>query len=73
MIAGPPLFQRNNPPKAELAKIETINKSVNCANWIVFSHIVFKFGWEQTALASINPLYEARHPSPPPAESHGES
>jgi len=28
-------------------------------NRIVFSHIVFKFGWEQTGLAPINPLYEA--------------
>ena len=59
MIAGPPFFKRNNPPEAKLAKIETINKSVNGANWIVFGHIVFKFGWEQTALVPINPLYEA--------------
>ena len=59
MIAGPPFCQRNNLTKAEIAKIETINESVNCANRIVFSHIVFKFGWEQTALAPINPLYEA--------------
>jgi hypothetical protein len=35
MIAGPPFFQRDNPTKAELAKIETINESVNCADRIV--------------------------------------
>src|ERR1700730_5674719 len=59
IIAGPPFFQRNNPPEAKLAKIETINKSVNGANRIVSRHIVFKFGGEQTALVPINPLYEA--------------
>jgi hypothetical protein len=59
MIAGPTYLQRSNPTKAKLAKIETINKSVNGANQIVLGHIVFKFGWEQTALAPINPLDEA--------------
>ena len=59
MIAGPPSFQRRNPTKAKLAKIKTINESVNRPNQIVLGHIVFKFGREQTALAPINPLHEA--------------
>jgi len=59
MIAGSSLFQRNNPPEAKLAQIKTVDKSVNRANQIVLGHIVFKFGWEQTALAPINPFHEA--------------
>ena len=59
MIAGPPSFQRRKPTKAKLAKIKTIHESVNRANQIVLGHIVFKFGWEQTALAPINPFHEA--------------
>jgi hypothetical protein len=59
MIAGPPSFQRDNPTKAELAKIKTLNKSVNRANQIILGYIVLKGRWEQTALAPINPLHEA--------------
>src|SRR5271169_1244153 len=59
VIAGPSSFQRRKPTKAKLAKIKTINESVNRANQIVLGHIVFKFGWEQAALAPINPLHEA--------------
>ena len=59
MIAGPPSFQRRKPSKAKPAKIKTINKNVNRANQIVFGHIVFKFGWEQAALAPVNPFHEA--------------
>jgi hypothetical protein len=59
VIAGPPSFQRRKPTKAKLAKIKTINESVNRANQIVLGHIVFKCGWEQTSLAPINPLHEA--------------
>jgi hypothetical protein len=59
VIAGPSSFQRRNPTKAKLAKIKTINKSVNRANRIVLGHIVFKIGWEQTALAPVNPLHKA--------------
>src|SRR4029077_6566922 len=73
MIAGPPSFQRTKATKAKLAKVKTINESVNCANQIVLRHIVFKFGWEQTALAPINPFHEARHPSLPLADSPAES
>jgi hypothetical protein len=73
MIAGPPLFQRNNPPKAKLAQIKTVNKSVNRTSQIVLGHIVFKFGWKQTALAPINPFHEARHLSPRCADSRAES
>ena len=42
-----------------LAKIKTFNESVNRANQIILSHVVFKFGGEQTALAPINPLHKA--------------
>src|SRR5271157_1019775 len=59
VIAEPSSFQRRNPTKAKLAKIKTINESVNRAYRIVLGHIVFKFGWEQTALAPVNPLHKA--------------
>ena len=42
MIARPPFFKRINPRETKLAKIETINKSVNRTNWIVFGHVVLK-------------------------------
>ena len=59
MIAGPTSFQRRKPTKAKLAQIKTVDESINRANQVVLGHIFFKFGWEQTALASSNPLHEA--------------
>jgi hypothetical protein len=59
MIAGPTSFQRRKPTKAKLSKIKTIDESVDRTTQIVLGHIVFKFGWEQTALAPINPLHKA--------------
>ncbi len=59
VIAGPSSFQRRNPTKTKLAKIKTVNNSVNRTNRIVLGHIVFKFGREQTALAPISPLHKA--------------
>ena len=43
MIAGPPSFQRDKPTKAELAKIKTLNESVNRANQIILGYI-FGYG-----------------------------
>jgi len=53
------LFQRRNPTKAKLAKIETINESVNRANRIVLGHIVVKHGREKSALVPVNPFHKA--------------
>ena len=59
MIARPPLFQRLNPTKAKLAKINTFNKSVNRTNQIVLGHVVVKQRWEKCALAPVNPFHKA--------------
>jgi hypothetical protein len=56
-----------------LAKIKTLNESVNRANQIILGYIVLKCRWEQTALAPINPLHEAWHPALPIADSRTES
>ena len=38
MIAGPPSFQRDKPTKAKLAKIKTLNESVNRTNQIILRY-----------------------------------
>jgi hypothetical protein len=73
MIAGPALLQRLNSAKTELPKIKPLYKGINRPNRIILLNIIFKVGWKQTALASINPLHEAGHASPPPDDSPAES
>src|SRR5262249_34385620 len=73
MIAGPPSFQRDKPTKAELAKIKTLNESVNRPNQIIVGYIVLKCRWEQTALAPINPPPRSLTSSAPDPPIHAQN
>ena len=52
MIARSPLFQRRNPTKAKLAKIDTFNESVNRTNRIFLGYVVVERGREKMCFGS---------------------